>query len=530
MNTHTILAILLLLQPYVNHAHGEERECVHFDISNKLGTVDLSQIAKPGKPVDSLLGSGLLTDNSWRPIRISFDTSLMDTESDDNAVYLRDTVLPILKSTISNIVSVQGSTSINPFTTSICDQIFTIPQSYATTTTDTDLLIFVRMIYEDSSYLAYAAPCKLNSDYNRPTVGIISINKKSLSISAPDLQTFMSVMIHESLHILVISPILYQLYYTNETAYTKVAAKPGSSNDFVYMLTTSKLLAAAKTHFKCQALKGVFLEDEGPSSSAGAHFEKAHYGNELMTSKLSGYPVLSKLTLALMEDSGWYKVDYGKAQRLAFGEDQGCEFVESTCDPSTAEFCTIPDEMACSKDYIGKTLCKSNTFSNSCYLDEYISEYVCTNQYDFKKTTKYEENGSSSRCFRVTESKNPKGACYKSSCEGGTVIFEMDGKSFACETSGQIIVYKSISVTCPDIPVFCSYLRQACNEDCNGHGICQVDGSCRCDYFYSGPTCADFNGCDSSGNKICSLLGADSGVSVLKSLVATFLALGTLLL
>ena len=49
----------------------------------------------------------------------------------------------------------------------------------------------------------------------------------------------------------------------------------------------------------------------------------------------------SKFTFALIEDSGWYKVDYSMADDLTWGKDGGCNFVESACQDNSyhKEFC-----------------------------------------------------------------------------------------------------------------------------------------------------------------------------------------------
>jgi len=39
----------------------------------------------------------------------------------------------------------------------------------------------------------------------------------------------------------------------------------------------------------------------------------------------------SKFTFALIEDSGWYKVDYSMADDLTWGKGSGCNFAESAC-------------------------------------------------------------------------------------------------------------------------------------------------------------------------------------------------------
>jgi hypothetical protein len=50
-----------------------------------------------------------------------------------------------------------------------------------------------------------------------------------------------------------------------------------------------------------------------------------------MTGSSSGDPAFSGLTLALLEDSGWYHVNYSAADPLAWGLGQGCDFVNKSC-------------------------------------------------------------------------------------------------------------------------------------------------------------------------------------------------------
>lgn len=53
--------------------------------------------------------------------------------------------------------------------------------------------------------------------------------------------------------------------------------------------------------------------------------------NEAMTGTHTQNPVYSRLTLALMEDTGWYKANYSMAQDLSWGKNLGCDFVLKSC-------------------------------------------------------------------------------------------------------------------------------------------------------------------------------------------------------
>lgn len=53
--------------------------------------------------------------------------------------------------------------------------------------------------------------------------------------------------------------------------------------------------------------------------------------NEAMTGTHTQNPVYSRITLALMEDTGWYRANYHLAQPLKWGRHLGCTFAMSSC-------------------------------------------------------------------------------------------------------------------------------------------------------------------------------------------------------
>ena len=50
-----------------------------------------------------------------------------------------------------------------------------------------------------------------------------------------------------------------------------------------------------------------------------------------MTGTHTQNPVYSRLTLALMEDTGWYRANYSMAQHLRWGHKLGCDFAMKSC-------------------------------------------------------------------------------------------------------------------------------------------------------------------------------------------------------
>ena len=57
----------------------------------------------------------------------------------------------------------------------------------------------------------------------------------------------------------------------------------------------------------------------------------SHPQNEAMTGVFDFNPIFSRLTLAVLQDSGWYTVDYSAAQPLLWGKDRGCGFFKQGC-------------------------------------------------------------------------------------------------------------------------------------------------------------------------------------------------------
>ena len=51
---------------------------------------------------------------------------------------------------------------------------------------------------------------------------------------------------------------------------------------------------------------GVELENDGGSGSAGSHWERVALYDEYMTAQLMPEMKVSKFTLSLLQDSGWY--------------------------------------------------------------------------------------------------------------------------------------------------------------------------------------------------------------------------------
>jgi leishmanolysin-like peptidase len=258
--------------------------------------------------------------------------------------------------------------------------------------------------------LAYARPCTLDLSTDRPIVGKLEFcldNQRNATVQpniygiplVPYYETFsgvtfhanhlqislLDIALHEIIHILGFSSQLFP-YFRDETGAPRmprdddgepvsvtricgdgitITSKYLPSNEMVQVvpmddgsfhqyLVTPTVRSMVRNHFDCHSLLGGRLADSSSSACISSHWhERMAYG-DLMGPKASrsSENTLSLLTLALLADSGWYKVNFSNAPTPpAFGLNAGCNFVSQPCiDNSTDrvpewvanEFCDTP--------------------------------------------------------------------------------------------------------------------------------------------------------------------------------------------
>ncbi len=70
------------------------------------------------------------------------------------------------------------------------------------------------------------------------------------------------------------------------------------------------------------------LENDGSNGSAGSHFERLNYFNEVMTSSIMEFPIFSGFSAAILRDSGWYAVNETLVEQLVAGKNEGCDWIK----------------------------------------------------------------------------------------------------------------------------------------------------------------------------------------------------------
>ncbi|CAF1298982.1 unnamed protein product [Rotaria sordida] len=214
--------------------------------------------------------------------------------------------------------------------------------------------------------LATASFCQLEPEQDRPIAGNINVCPWRLRGDRiwRDFDRLVSTIKHEILHTLVFSSGLFaffrdsngepfterdpatrwpkaydeklQVYTPSDKVLKQIVRKNwkirgGLMNKIILMLVTPKVQAIVREHFSCSTLEGAELENQGSIGTALTHWEKRLFEHEIMTGTYTQESVISNLTLALLEDSGWYDVSYEYGKPLLWGRNLGCDFVKTSC-------------------------------------------------------------------------------------------------------------------------------------------------------------------------------------------------------
>ena len=126
---------------------------------------------------------------------------------------------------------------------------------------------------------------------------------------------------HEFAHI-------FGFLYNNFEPFIKSKTINGKT---VTLLSSPKVIQAAKRHFNCDSLEGVELEDDGHEYSKYQHWESRIMNGDLMVSLIDRVDVtISEITLAFLEDLGWYETKTYTGGLFRTGKHRGCSFLTTS--------------------------------------------------------------------------------------------------------------------------------------------------------------------------------------------------------
>ena len=178
-----------------------------------------------------------------------------------------------------------------------------------------DLVILLKFIEQneqnlllDNEMASISNKFMLDEETKRPIVGVIYINN-NININIENINNYLQyIFLHEITHILGFYYNLFQ-YFPGGLEKTIKTEKEERTNIEKKFIITPKVVGFSRKYFNCNELNGVELENQ--HNISWSHWEARILLGEYMTS--SSYTpeqVISEFTLALLEDSGWYKANY----------------------------------------------------------------------------------------------------------------------------------------------------------------------------------------------------------------------------
>ncbi|XP_036060050.1 leishmanolysin-like peptidase isoform X2 [Onychomys torridus] len=289
---------------------------------------------------------------------------------------------------------------------------------------DADFVLYVGALATErcshENIISYAAYCQQEAKMDRPIAGYANLCPNMISTQPQEFIGMLSTVKHEIIHALGFSAGLFAFYHDQDgTPLTSRSADGLPPFNYslglyqwsdkvvrkverlwnvrnnrivrhtVYLLVTPRVVEEARKHFNCPVLEGMELENQGGMGTELNHWEKRLLENEAMTGSHTQNRVLSRITLALMEDTGWYKANYSMAEKLDWGRGMGCEFARKSCkfwidqqrqkrqvpSPYCDTLRSNPLQLTCRQDQRAVAVCNLQRFPNPLppeyqYFDE----------------------------------------------------------------------------------------------------------------------------------------------------------------
>ncbi|KAK7200596.1 major surface protease gp63 [Novymonas esmeraldas] len=366
---------------------------------------------------------------------------------------------------------------------SVCSQ-FSIPASHMTTgVADADFVLYVAAGPTSGNTVAWASTCQYFAN-GRPSIGAANVSPKYI---LSDVRT-VRILTHEILHAL-------GFHIRNFRARGMVGAVPslrGKSN--VPVLKSPLVLAQARAHFGCRTQTFLELEDMGEGGTRYSHWKSRSMKDDLMAGTTEA-GIYSAITIAAMEDMGYYKGNYAMAEPMVYGQNAGCSLVTGKCIVDGVSqipemFCASPDILyTCTSSRLALGRCQmSNQTSplppqfqyfsdatlggNDPLMDycPYVRAFVkakCTHDGNTLKGSVF---GVMSRCLDAPagiavggQSYGQHGICAEVKCATTTYAIKVNGaRTFAACTPGSTVSLPTLSttftgghITCPPYDSVC---------------------------------------------------------------------------
>jgi hypothetical protein len=501
--TCLLFATLLLLTTQV-YSHFEGHTCDHDDIEQNPGLLDIEEDL-------TAFGENRHLASASKIRIYTHYGFLQSTASSSYVTYIQDLVAPMIdyfQSAISVKAPVVGNLKLGTSVRKICER--STPSILTGEGVSSDVFFYIDSQSISSTQIANTMYCYLSSGTKRPLVVRTMINRSMMPANSDVVlrERDMYVLMHELMHGLGFSnyqfPNFIDANGNRKTGHLKKIKYSGVTHT---VLDVEPLTQKLKDFYGCPSLEGAVLENGGGSSTDGSHFERKYFVYEAMSSGSIVGRRVSQFSLALLEGSGWYNIDYSFAEPFYFGQGQGCPFVRDTCTSNNAKFNEYCEgsSRGCAPHGRGGGNCRSDSISEGCKYYSPDPDYDCENEdgLDYAPLPELQSFGrdTGSKCFSGTLStlrQNPtikRSFCFKYACTGSGSDIKLEltvgSNKLVCTKEGTLTIsgYNGV-VNCPDPVEYCGTLgKKYCPRNCMGRGTCS-NGKCVCKSGFKGVDCA----------------------------------------
>ncbi|XP_062160225.1 uncharacterized protein LOC133867467 [Alnus glutinosa] len=512
---------------YLNYdavGHSPDRDCRRVGDIVKLGEPPLNSL--PGSLSCNPHGNPPILGDCW------YNCTVDDISGEDKRSRLHKALgqtADWFRRTLS-VEPVKGNLRLSGYSACGQDGGVQLPREYVEDgVADADLVLLVTTRPTTGNTLAWAVACE-RDQWGRAIAGHVNVAPRHLTAEAETLLS--ATLIHEVMHVLGFDPHAFA-HFRDERKRRRSQVTDQVMDDKLGRIVTRVVLPRVIMHSRyhygafSENFTGLELEDGGGRGTSGSHWEKRLLMNEIMTGSVDTRSVVSKMTLALLEDSGWYQANYSMADRLDWGRNQGTEFVTSPCNLwKGAYHCNTTQLSGCTYNREAEGYCPIVNYSGDLplwaryfpqankggqsSLADYCTYFVaysdgsCTDTNSARAPDRMlgEVRGSSSRCMAsslvrtgfVRGSMTQGNGCYQHRCINNSLEVAIDGMWKACPESGGPIQFPGFNgeLMCPAYYELCSTGPLGsghCPNSCNFNGDC-VDGRCNCFLGFHGHDCS----------------------------------------
>ena len=400
---------------------------------------------------------------TWQPIRIYLDYTHLDSQTTIDSAK-RAGIKQVVEQTK---LMYESLLKVKRLTSKLFIQSCGSAQISATVKSpgvDADLILFPHFEPTYSGSIeAAATSCAQDQTTGRPLVGYIKYGIDAFNVQKTNwIEYYTDLTFHEISHILVFNDILWESFIDssgNTIAKTAVTGNQTINGISRLLIISPKVTAAAQAHFGCSTLKGVELENQGGEGTSGNHWEMRTMLGDYIIGESFEDVVLSEISLALFEDSGWYQTNKFTGGQFRHGKNQGCDFVLNKCVISDKtnfpnDFCTENTAYSCTSGRFTK---------GSCYMTSAPSNL--DSNYNYFSSGLVGGTANADYC-PVTRSSFDNGIFFKQGCASGvsdlpTGLNEIIGVDSACFYSS---IKDSTNISHQTLPNFTICYKFACDD------------------------------------------------------------------